>query len=285
MEKQELFRIGEVARMFHISVGSLQHYEKLGLIHPEYTDSDSGYRYYGVQQFERLNTIRYLRALDMPLEDIADFLQNKDVGKIQEMLIQQRETVRQKQQELQIIEQKINTRLEGLADALSSRLDTITLIHTPPRRITWIRNHLSPKTYLDLETSIRTLQKDQEETLVFLGKVGLGISKEHLESEAYQVYDTVFLLLEPEDRYQGITEELPRQICVSIRFCGSHNEAPAYYQKLLAYIREHRLMIDGFSREVTMIDYVLTNDPKQFVTEIQIPFFISQVWLIKKSQT
>lgn len=271
MEKQELFRIGEVARMFHISVGSLRHYEKLGLIHPEYTDPDSGYRYYGVQQFERLNTIRYLRALDMPLEDIADFLQNKDVGKIQEMLIQQREIVRQKQQELQIIEQKINTRLEGLADALSSRLDTITLVQTPPRRITWIRNHLSPKTYLDLETSIRTLQKDQEETLVFLGKVGLGISKEHLEADAYQVYDTVFLLLEPEDRYQGITEELPGQTCVSIRFCGSHNEAPAYYQKLLAYIREHRLKIDGFSREVTMIDYVLTNDPKQFVTEIQIP--------------
>lgn len=271
MEKQELFRIGEVARMFSISVGSLRHYEKLGLIHPEYTDPDSGYRYYGVQQFERLNTIRYLRALNMPLEDIADFLQNKDVGKIQEMLIQQRETVRQKQQELQIIEQKINTRLEGLADALSSRLDTISLVHTPPRQITWIRNHLSPKTYLDLETSIRTLQKDQEETLVFLGKVGLGISKEHLEADAYQVYDTVFLLLEPEDRYQGITEELPGQTCVSIRFCGSHNEAPAYYRKLLAYIREHRLKIDGFSREVTMIDYVLTNDPKQFVTEIQIP--------------
>ena len=224
-----------------------------------------------VQQFERLNTIRYLRALNMPLEDIADFLQNKDVGKIQEMLIQQRKTVRQKQQELQIIEQKINTRLEGLADALSSRLDTITLVQTPPRQITWIRNHLSPKTYLDLETSIRTLQKDQEETLVFLGKVGLGISKEHLEADAYQVYDTVFLLLEPEDRYQGITEELPGQTCVSIRFCGSHNEAPAYYQKLLTYIREHRLKIDGFSREVTMIDYVLTNDPKQFVTEIQIP--------------
>ena len=29
MEKQELFRIGEVARMFPISVGSLRHYEKL----------------------------------------------------------------------------------------------------------------------------------------------------------------------------------------------------------------------------------------------------------------
>ena len=115
----------------------------------------------------------------MPLEDIADFLQNKDVGKIQEMLIQQRETVRQKQQELQIIEQKINTRLEGLADALSSRLDTITLVQTPPRRITWIRNHLSPKTYLDLETSIRTLQKDQEDCRVSLARFSLLCMRLH----------------------------------------------------------------------------------------------------------
>ena len=45
MEKQELFRIGEVARMFSISVGSLRHYEKLERvwkIRPEYTDPDSG---------------------------------------------------------------------------------------------------------------------------------------------------------------------------------------------------------------------------------------------------
>lgn len=271
MERQTLFRIGEVAQMFHISVGSLRHYEKLGLIQPEYTDASSGYRYYGIQQFEHLNTIRYLRALGMSLEDIADFLQNKDVGKIQEMLVQQRETVRQKQLELQIIERKINNRLEGLADALSSQLDTIRLIKTPSRQITWIRNRLSPKSYLDLEPSIRKLQNDQNETLVFLGKVGLGISKEHLEHRACQIYDTVFLLLEPEDTYHGVTEELPEQTCVSVRFCGSHQDAPAYYQMLLDYISTHQLQIQGFSREITMIDYVLTNDPKQFVTEIQIP--------------
>lgn len=271
MEKQTLFRIGEVAQMFHISVGSLRHYEKLGLIQPEYTDASSGYRYYGIQQFEHLNTIRYLRALGMSLEDIADFLQNKDVGKIQEMLIQQRETVRRKQQELQIIERKINTRLESLADAMSSQLDIIRLIKTPPRQIAWIRNHLSPKSYLDLETSIRKLQNDQEETMVFLGKVGLGISKEHLEHGSCQVYDTVFLLLEPEDTYQGITENLPEQTCVSVRFCGSHQDAPAYYRQLLDYIHAQEVHIQGFSREITMIDYVLTRDPKQFVTEIQIP--------------
>lgn len=34
MEKQELFSIGDVAKLFHISVSSLRHYEKSGLWNP-----------------------------------------------------------------------------------------------------------------------------------------------------------------------------------------------------------------------------------------------------------
>ena len=79
MEKRELFQIGEVARMFHLSVSSLRHYEKAGLLQPERVDTETGYRYYSVRQFECLNTIRYLRVLGMPLEQIADFLKNRDV--------------------------------------------------------------------------------------------------------------------------------------------------------------------------------------------------------------
>lgn len=31
------------------------------------------------------------------------------------------------------------------------------------------------------------------------------------------------------------------------------------------------MVIAGFSKEITMIDYGITNDTNQFVTEIQIP--------------
>ena len=79
MEEQKLFPIGEVARLFHLSVSSLRHYEAAGLLAPEYVDPSSHYRYYSVRQFEVLNTIRYLRALDMPLAEIAAFLNNLDI--------------------------------------------------------------------------------------------------------------------------------------------------------------------------------------------------------------
>ena len=93
MDKEQLFSIGEVAKLFHMSVSSLRHYESLGLLSPEYINPDSGYRYYSTRQFEVLNTLRYLRALDMPLPEIADFLQNRDVETIEQKLRQQKAVV------------------------------------------------------------------------------------------------------------------------------------------------------------------------------------------------
>lgn len=54
MSDQELFRIGEVAKMYHMSVGTLRYYEQMRLLQPEYTDPATGYRYYSVRQFEQL---------------------------------------------------------------------------------------------------------------------------------------------------------------------------------------------------------------------------------------
>ncbi|HCS84389.1 MAG TPA: hypothetical protein DIV51_06925 [Lachnospiraceae bacterium] len=80
MEEEKLFRIGDVAKMFHISTGTLRHYERIGIVVPEFIEEKSSYRYYGIRQFEVLNTIRYLRVLDMPLEQIADFSGIYDCG-------------------------------------------------------------------------------------------------------------------------------------------------------------------------------------------------------------
>ena len=100
MEDKKLFWISDVAKMFHVSAGTLRHYEQAGLLAPEYTDPDTGYRYYGIRQFEVLNTIRYLRVLDLPLSQIAEFLQNRDTDVIEEKLEKQKALIQQKKREL-----------------------------------------------------------------------------------------------------------------------------------------------------------------------------------------
>lgn len=271
MDKGDLVQIGDIAKMFHISVGTLRHYEKSGLLLPEYIDANTGYRYYSTRQFEVLSTIRALRALDMPLEQIADFLHNRDIDKMMKMLEQQREIVIHKQNELKIIENKIERRIKLIEDAVSSEFGSIKIKQIPAQRVAWLRNTLSLNSYLDLETSIRQLEKDENETVSWLGKVGVGIAKEKLNNKKYDEYDMVFLILDKDDIYTGNTEIWKEETCVAIRFCGSHNDAPEQYKRLVEFIAEHKMAICGFSREITMIDNGITNDEKQFVTEIQIP--------------
>ena len=233
MEEEKLFRIGDVAKMFHISTGTLRHYERIGIVVPEFIEEKSSYRYYGIRQFEVLNTIRYLRVLDMPLEQIADFLANRDIQVIEEKLQNQKEMIREKKRQLEVIERKIDHRIHQIQDAASSKLDEIRMQQTKACRIVWIRDSL---------------------------KIG-----------QLDAYDRVFLVLDDEENYQGEVEQLPDTLSVSIRFCGGHQEAEKYYRKLLSYIKEHQLKIAGFSREITLIDYGITNDTGKFVTEILIP--------------
>lgn len=271
MARKDLFPIGEVSRLFHISVSSLRHYETLGLLTPAYIAPDSGYRYYGAEQFEALNTIRYLRALDMPLSEIKDFLQNRDIDRIEEKLRQQKRAVLQKQRELRRIQRKIDHRLNWLVDAETAPLNTVSLVRLPACRVVWMDDPLRIDGSADMEAPIRKLDQSDAEAVVFLGKVGLGISAERLRRAETARYDGIFLLLDQEDLYTGETLRLPETLCARLRFRGSHREAQPRYQTLLRYIDQHSLRITGFSREITLIDYGVTSDPDKFVTEICIP--------------
>lgn len=267
----KLFSIGEVAKLFHISISSLRHYENIGLLKPEYIDENSSYRYYSVRQFEALNSIRYLRELNMPLAEISDFLSNRDVELIEDKLHEQLKRVIEKQEKLKKIESKINNRLLMLEDAKNSKLETIFEVEKEACDIIWLENKFIIKNYFDMETLIRQLENNQDEAIVFLGKVGLAISIDNLNKKDFSSYDGIFLILDKEDTYEGNRVTLQKTKCVSIRFCGSHNSSTKYYQMLLDYIKKNNYTISGFAREITMIDYGITNDTSKFVTDISIP--------------
>ena len=189
--KKDLYQIGEVARLFHLSISLLRHYDKTGLVTPEYTDPDTGYRYYSIRQFECLNTIRYLRALDMPLEEIGDFLHNRDTGRIQELLSKQLVQVHKKQQELTVIEHQIKNRLNQIQGALSAHPGEIFLEKKSPLQLACMKKQLNPENYLDLEYSIREMEQGNSPASIFLGKVGVGLFYDSLKAHRFKPYDFV----------------------------------------------------------------------------------------------
>ncbi|WP_395700802.1 MerR family transcriptional regulator [Aquabacterium sp.] len=69
-----LLKVGELARRSGLTVRTLHHYDEIGLLRPS-GRSDGGYRLYGAADVARLHAIQALRALNLPLEDIAHALQ------------------------------------------------------------------------------------------------------------------------------------------------------------------------------------------------------------------
>jgi DNA-binding transcriptional MerR regulator len=70
-----MFKIGDFSRLGQVSVRMLRHYDDLGLLKPAHVDPLTDYRYYTIEQLPRLNRILAFKDLGLPLEKIADLLQ------------------------------------------------------------------------------------------------------------------------------------------------------------------------------------------------------------------
>ena len=269
-ERKELFTIGEIGKLFHMNIRTLRYYDAAGLLKPEKTDPDTGYRYYSTKQFERLNTIKYLRALDMPIERIIRFLENKDTDTLMELLKEQQEEIRLHRERLDRIARKLERRISQLNDALDSRLDEIRAVHLPRRQIAFLRREIPLEE--DLEYPLRELERRNDlNAVMFLGKVGVSVSREQLLRRQFDGFSEIFVVLEQEDGYEGAEEFLEENDYLLIRYSGTHKDAGTYYEKLLAYMKEHRLDCCGDSVEITLIDSGFTNDTEKYITELQIP--------------
>ncbi|HLZ56049.1 MAG TPA: MerR family transcriptional regulator [Ktedonosporobacter sp.] len=75
MRERTLLKIGEFARVGQVSIATLRHYEKEGLLKANALDPETGYRYYALDQLPRLNRILALKDLGFPLEQIARLLE------------------------------------------------------------------------------------------------------------------------------------------------------------------------------------------------------------------
>jgi len=73
-----MLSIGRFADATGLTVKALRHYDEIGLLQPARVDPETAYRYYDAAQVEEAATIRRLRALELPLEEIRALLNADD---------------------------------------------------------------------------------------------------------------------------------------------------------------------------------------------------------------
>lgn len=83
---KKYFSIGEAAKLVHTTAETLRHYDRIGLVKPSKKDEWTNYRYYTEQDVVRMNTVRALQLMDLPLQEIKKVLEYDDLEKIVDFL-------------------------------------------------------------------------------------------------------------------------------------------------------------------------------------------------------
>lgn len=97
---QTLLKIGEVAKLNHISADALRYYDKINLFKPAVTD-ENGYRYYAVHQMLELDLIIWLRMNGAPVQEIRQILEIQSLDKVIEILSSENKRLKEQIQKLQ----------------------------------------------------------------------------------------------------------------------------------------------------------------------------------------
>lgn len=111
------YRVGELARLAHVSVRTLHHYDEIGLLTPS-GRSGAGYRLYSDDDVLRLQQILFYRELEFGLDEIGTILADPDAGAEDHLRRQHRllrERVARGQQLLHAIEKEIEARQMGIS--------------------------------------------------------------------------------------------------------------------------------------------------------------------------
>ena len=111
---KKYFKIGEIAKLYHIGTDSLRYYEKLGILTPKRSEND--YRLYSLHDIWRLNVIRDLRNLDFSMEQIKDYLNNRSITSTESLFEQELSAIDNKLEELYALRENVQNRLQTLKD-------------------------------------------------------------------------------------------------------------------------------------------------------------------------
>ena len=265
------FSIGEMSKLHNTTIKTLRYYDEIGLLKPIQIDENNGYRYYSTEQFEQLNTINYLKDLGFSLGEIKVHLEHRNIDDFLELLEKQKELTENKIRELQRINNRFQSRIEDIQHARRIRELGIAIIKDiKERRIARLLETISSEP--ELEISLRRLENmSNMHSSVFIGGVGLTIASRQIKNEKFDEYNSIFILVDKDDIRNEFVTTLPQGKYACIYYRGNHSDSPEYYKILLNYIKENGLQIIGDSIERTIIDYYISKNKEDYLTELQIP--------------
>lgn len=256
------FKIGELAKLYHLNADTLRYYEDQGILSP--TRAPNGYRLYSPQDVWRLNVIRDLRQLGIPLESIAAHLKSHSALSTLQLLETEEALLEKQLRSLEEMSKNVRRRKQALLAALHAPVGEIavkTLSARPCFRISE-----GYRTDEEMDVLIQQLMAMGGASLYLLGndEIGSFVSLPAAFEGIYREYDGVFAL------HKDGKHTIPagQYLCISYR--GDCTQNSTYIPMLLDYAAAHELYPEGPLLEVMRTDIHISRNPQEHITELQL---------------
>jgi DNA-binding transcriptional MerR regulator/effector-binding domain-containing protein len=262
--------IGDFSRATHLSVKTLRHYHRVGLLTPADVDTETGYRRYTTDQIPTAQVIRRFRDLDMPLDQIQAVLEAPDLPTRNEFISAY----------LASLEQDL-ARTQSAVASLRNLL-------AHPSAVGPVSHHRVGATTAAAVTAVIAMSDLLPWYLGALGELHATLEARGMRASgpaggtyAGELFTdergqaTVFIPTATEIQRLGRVEPVvvPDAELAVIVHPGSLADVDRAYGALAAYVASHALGVDGPIREYYLVGRQDTADENAWRTEVCWPIF------------
>lgn len=267
-EKENYITAGELASLYGIPKQTLLYYDKHELLVPAFINKN-GYRYYSVSQYLVLEIILNMRKLNIPIQDIKKYLDNRSMENFEKILQEKERECNRIIEETLKIKNSLDLSLKTIENIRKTRFDQIQLSFQT-EKILFVSEGLTRD--MSLRERMKILSRHNQ----------TAFSKKH-----FKEFTTGWIIHKDEFFAQTFNNTLqfftpvshtfskkhcfirPEGLYLTIRFEGTYYEkAPSIYLKILDFIQCNRLEIISNIYVFPLKNHWLTEDTTAYINQI-----------------
>lgn len=267
-----MFKIGEFSKLTHVTIRMLRYYDETGLLKPARTDAVTGYRMYSAEQIPALNKIIYLRDSGFNVAEIAEALRREAPGLVISQLDSKYAEIMKNIEAEQEKLKKIELARKELLSGENQMHYQVSIKSVPEYQVLSLRR-IIPDYYAEGEL--------WKELSTFASREQIAVSDQTFSiyhDPEYKEKDVDVELCVPVERckenWQDFsyrrTEAVP--VMASTMVYGSFMNIKKVYLDFAGWLEANSQYEMGeSSRQIVHRGPWNEDDPRQYLTEIQIP--------------
>jgi len=270
---RELYKIGEVSKLYDIEVSALRYYSDIGLFEPAVVDKDTGYRYYHIEQFNTLSRIIGYKKLGIPLKEIKKKVYDANIDdtlefidEVENTLVIQLKDTQKKLDYLRKQKHQIKRLKEKNFDyELVESPDLIMFSYNFYLK----KQNIENESALDIKAGFSSIDRRFFE----YSRFGRFIDYEKFKDTGEISILERGLFSTDKDFYTDDFRYIGARKCVRCFIDSPKDTLDSEYERIYNYIEEQGYEVSGNLLEVGLYEYI-SNDVVRKLLEIYIPIKI-----------